>query len=163
MMPMLNKVRFACLLGAVSFVSALAACSPDPGPSGSADLGPSGSVAVTPSSGAFASLTTQAGAADVILASCIPRFTDDRRDWCDGEQIRETITELTAALKNDINSRPDPARFTEVSTAITDLERSAGLVMRQCERPSGTRFECTEAFDTMMSDWRRLKATANWR
>ena len=72
------------------------------------------------------------------------------------------ITGLTTALKNDINSRPDPAQFAEVSTAITDLEKSASLLTRQCERPSGTGIECLEAFSVMMSDWRRLMATANW-
>lgn len=151
------------MLAVVSLVSALAACTAGQGPSDSAGPEPSGTAAITPSSGPFASLDTQADAAQVILLSCIPRFNGDPRDWCDGGQIEEMITELTTALKNDIKSRPDPARFAEVSAAVTDTERSAGLLKKECARRSdSSRFACTEAFDALMADWRRLQAAANW-
>jgi hypothetical protein len=160
---MMPVVRFVRMLAVVSLVSVLAACTAGQGPSDSAGLGPSASVSTTPSSGPFASLATQAAAAQVILLSCIPRFTGDPRDWCDGARTEEMITELTSALKNDIKSRPDPARFAEVSAAVTDTERSAGLLKKECARRSdSSRFACTEAFDALMADWRRLQAAANW-
>lgn len=153
---LLRMVRHTRVLSAMACVLALAACSDDKGsPEPSVP-----SVSPSPSSGPFAGFSAQIGAASVLLSSCIPRFTGDQSEWCTGTHMWGVVNDVTTALKNDIASHPGPTQFADVSSAITSLDKSAGVVKQQCDHVSGHGLNCLDAFDAMMADWRQLtKAT----
>jgi hypothetical protein len=153
-----NRVRVASVPIAVVCAFALAACTASGDVKSAAPT-----VSTAPSAGPFDKFSVQIGAANTVLNSCIARFAASaQRDWCKGSQMYDLVTEVTTDLKKDIASRADPSQFADVSTAITNLEKSAGTVRQECDHVSGTGLNCTAAFDGMMDDWRRLLSAVRY-
>ncbi|MEV7630385.1 hypothetical protein [Actinoplanes sp. NPDC089786] len=148
------------LAGCESAAPPSSSSSPSPAASASASPTPSLSAPPTPSSEPFDKFSAQIGAADVLLSSCIPRFTGDQTEWCTGSQMWGWVNDVTTDLKNDMASRPDSPPLTDVLAAITSLDKSAGTMKQQCDHVLEQGWNCQAAFDDLMVNWRRLeKAT----
>jgi len=150
----MNTRMFRCraVLSTVACVLTLAACS-----EGTVSPEPSLSAPPSPSSGPFDKFSAQIGAVDILLSSCIPKFTGDQSGWCTGSQMWGWVNDVTTDLKNDIASRPDSPSSTEVLAAIASLDKSADTMKQQCDQVAGKRWNCPAAFDDMMVNWRQFK------